>query len=147
MLSALLHWDGSRCVVFAAVVMPDHVHALIHPMPKGEGARDLAELVHSIKSYSAHRINELRRRRGPVWQDERYDRWVRHEGEFAEKEVLGAIESAFAADLGAPVISSRKPARRTSAKAPDGSRAKKAAKTSAKTKKPPAKKTAKRKAR
>jgi hypothetical protein len=69
------------------------------------------------------------------------------EGEFEEKEVLAAIESAFAADLGAPVISSRKPPRRKSAKAPDGSRAKKAAKKTAKTKKTPAKKTAKRKAR
>jgi REP element-mobilizing transposase RayT len=84
-LSALRHWDGSRCVVFAAVVMPDHVHALIHPMPKGKGARDLAEVVHGIKSYSSHRINEIRKRRGAVWQDERCDRWVRHEEEFAEK--------------------------------------------------------------
>jgi REP element-mobilizing transposase RayT len=84
-LAAMRHWDGSRWTVFAAVVMPDHVHALIYPMPKGDGARDLPEVVHSVKSYTAHQINRLRARRCPVWQDERFDRWVRDEDEFAEK--------------------------------------------------------------
>lgn len=84
-LAALRHWDGVRCTVYAAVVMPDHVHALVHPLGEGDGSRDLTELIHGVKSYSAHRINRLRGRGGRVWQDERYDRWVRHEDEFAEK--------------------------------------------------------------
>jgi hypothetical protein len=63
------------------------------------------------------------------------------EGEFEEKEVLGAIESAFAADLGAPLISdARKPARRKNAK----TRVKTRTNTRAKK---PAKKPTKRKAR
>jgi REP element-mobilizing transposase RayT len=65
--------------------MPDHVHCLIQPLSKAGGSRDLEELIHSIKSYSSHSVNKSRRRTGPVWQDERYDRWLRDEDEFAEK--------------------------------------------------------------
>jgi REP element-mobilizing transposase RayT len=91
-LSAIRHWDGKRWKVYAAVVMPDHVHVLAQPLAKGDGVWDLGELLHSVKSYSAHQIAKARRDRrdaGPtpksIWQDERYDRWVRDEDEFAEK--------------------------------------------------------------
>jgi REP element-mobilizing transposase RayT len=94
-MSAIRHWDGIRWRVFAAVVMPDHAHVLAQPLGKGDGRWDLGELVHSVKSYSAHQIVKARKDRrdaGPtmagttrVWQDERYDRWLRDEEEFAEK--------------------------------------------------------------
>jgi REP element-mobilizing transposase RayT len=84
-VEAIRHWDGIRWEVFATVVMPDHVHALARPLAKGEGVWDLQAILHSIKSYSAHQINKRRGRRGPFWQDERYDRWIRDEDEFAEK--------------------------------------------------------------
>jgi uncharacterized protein (TIGR00299 family) protein len=84
-LAAIRYWDGTRWEVFAAVVMPDHVHVLARPLAKGEGVWDLQDILHSVKSYSAHQINKLRNRQGPLWQDERYDRWMRDEDEFAEK--------------------------------------------------------------
>lgn len=101
-LSAILHWNGKRWKVYVAVVMPDHVHALSQPLPKGDGVWELGELLHSVKSFSAHQIAKGRKDRpaaGPtspvggtgvppvcgIWQDERYDRWVRDEDEFAEK--------------------------------------------------------------
>ena len=84
--------------MLAAVVMPDHVHVLACPWPKGDGRWDLGELVHSVKSFSAHPIANLRkqqaggavvgpapRRSSSIWQDERYDRWMRDEDEIAEK--------------------------------------------------------------
>lgn len=45
----------------------------------------LSKIMHSIKSYSAHQINKISRRRGKVWQDENYDRVIRDENEFLEK--------------------------------------------------------------
>ncbi len=90
-LSSIRHWDGTRWKVYAAVVMPDHVHALVQPMPKGDGVWDLAQMLHSVKSFSAHRIAERRTDRPDastgksIWQDERYDRWIRDGDEFAEK--------------------------------------------------------------
>jgi putative transposase len=85
-LEALRYWDTRRWTVFAAVVMPDHVHALVQPLVKNEGATfDLAEILHSVKSFSSHKINQRRKKSGSIWQDERYDRIVRDENEFKEK--------------------------------------------------------------
>jgi REP element-mobilizing transposase RayT len=96
-LAAIRYWDGIRWNVLAAVVMPDHVHVLACPLAKGAGFWDLGELIHSVKSYSAHQISMQRIQQGhgimgrvpgssfSVWQDERYDRWMRDDDEIAEK--------------------------------------------------------------
>ncbi len=80
---ACLFWHGKRCTVHACVVMPDHVHMLLTPLqvPEGGACHSLSALLHSIKSYSANRINKLLRRRGPCWLDESHDRIVRNERE------------------------------------------------------------------
>lgn len=86
-LDSLHYWDGRKWTLYAAVIMPDHVHALAQPLPlsKSGGVYDLAEIIHSVKSFSVHQINRQRGRRGSQWQDERYDRIVRDEAEFLEK--------------------------------------------------------------
>jgi REP element-mobilizing transposase RayT len=45
----------------------------------------LAQITHSIKSYSANRIQRLLNRKGSIWQDESYDRILRDEKEYLEK--------------------------------------------------------------
>jgi REP element-mobilizing transposase RayT len=86
-LEAVHYWDGRKWTLYAAVVMPDHVHTLVQPMtlPQSDGVYDLAEIIHSVKSFSVHQINRQRGRRGSLWQDERFDRIVRDEEEFLEK--------------------------------------------------------------
>jgi REP element-mobilizing transposase RayT len=94
-LSAIHHWDNQRWKVYAAVVMRDHVHVLAQPLAKGHGVWEMGELLHSVKSFSAHQIAERRMlggirpspaaSSGRIWQDERYDRWIRDGDEFAEK--------------------------------------------------------------
>ncbi len=85
-LDTLRHWEGLKWKIFAAVVLIDHVHVLAQPLPKGQdGAFDLAEIIHSVKSFSSQKINRLREKAGSLWQDERYDRIVRDEAEFLEK--------------------------------------------------------------
>lgn len=81
------YWDGRKWIMYAAVVMPDHVHALVQPLilSDGAGAFDLAEIIHSVKSFTVHKINRQRSNRGSLWQDERFDRIVRDEAEFLEK--------------------------------------------------------------
>ncbi len=89
-LDAVKHWDGTRWRVYAAVVMPDHVHVLAYPLPldltnpAASEFHDLGELVGSVKKFSARKINERRGRRGAFWLDERYDRIPRHEREFED---------------------------------------------------------------
>jgi REP-associated tyrosine transposase len=86
-LKALQHWDGRKWTLYAAVIMPDHVHCLVQPLalPESEDVYDLAEIIHSVKSFSVHQINSQRGSRGSIWQDERFDRIVRDEMEFLEK--------------------------------------------------------------
>jgi len=86
-LDACLFWNGRKCTVHACVVMADHVHMLVTPLPLGSAERchSLSEILHSIKSYSAKRINELLGREGALWLDESYDRIVRDQDEFLEK--------------------------------------------------------------
>jgi RecG-like helicase/REP element-mobilizing transposase RayT len=90
-LDALRYFHTKRFELFAACVMPDHVHFLIQPWPKeNEDAGNvvfwsLKELLHSIKSYSAQAINKTERERGVVWEKERFDRYIRSQPDLIEK--------------------------------------------------------------
>src|SRR5213082_3663802 len=90
-LDALRYFHNKRYELFAACVMPDHVHFLIQPWPKeNDNAGNvvfwsLKELLHSIKSYSAHAINKTERERGGVWEKERFDRYIRSQLDLIEK--------------------------------------------------------------
>ena len=65
--------DGSSYRLFAWCIMPNHVHAVFQPRPPFS----LAKILHSWKSYSAQRVNEVLGRRGPFWQREYYDHLIR----------------------------------------------------------------------
>ena len=67
--------------LFAAIVMPDHVHILLSP----KGTISLDRIMKGIKGVSARKINIYRTTTGTVWQDESFDRIVRDEKEFNEK--------------------------------------------------------------
>src|SRR6266516_4549539 len=90
-LDAFRHFLNKRYELFAACVMPDHVHFLIQPWPKeSDDAGNatfwpLSELIHSIKSFSAHEINEIDKKKGAVWERERFDRYVRSDRDLQEK--------------------------------------------------------------
>ena len=71
--------DGNKYELHAAVVLNDHAHIIIVP------SCTISEIMHSIKSYTAHQINKTENRRGKVWQDENYDRVLRSEEEYMEK--------------------------------------------------------------
>jgi REP element-mobilizing transposase RayT len=68
---------------FALVIMPDHVHWLMQPLPKNTSEYwSLSSILHSVKSYSSKEIIKATKHIGIVWQDERYDRIIRNEQEF-----------------------------------------------------------------
>ena len=70
-----------RYSLHCAVVMPDHLH-LLFTIRECDGRHyPLAEIMHGIRGASAHRINRLLKRTGPVWQQEFFDRLLRY-GEF-----------------------------------------------------------------
>jgi len=90
----LLHHDGTKYHLHAYCIMSNHVHALLTPVVElgspigladestviGERADSLSPLsaiMHSLKSYTANRANELLGLSGQFWQHESYDHWVR----------------------------------------------------------------------
>ena len=70
----------------AAVVMPEHVHLLMTPMPNPDGRvyplRDILKLVRGI---SARNVNKFAGREGPLWQEESFDHVLRSEESFEDK--------------------------------------------------------------
>lgn len=85
-LNAIKYWNTIKWTLYAAVVLPDHVHVLAQPLPKQEGGVfNLTEILHSVKSFSSQKINQQRREPGSLWQTESFDRIVRDETEFLEK--------------------------------------------------------------
>jgi len=87
----ILHWRESRYRLVAACVMPDHVHMIFQPGIKEEDREGnpvfwpLSEIFHSIKSFSAKEVNKLEKTSGILWQDERFDRFIRSDRDLEEK--------------------------------------------------------------
>jgi RecG-like helicase/REP element-mobilizing transposase RayT len=90
-LDAWRHFHNTRYELFAICVMPDHVHALFQPWPKNQASHEettfwsLAELMRSLKSFTAREINRAERKTGAVWEKETFDRYIRSDRDLAEK--------------------------------------------------------------
>ena len=76
--NALKHFDGERYDLIAWAVMPNHVHAVLKPF---EGIK-LPDILHSWKSYTANKANELLGCTGAFWQSEYYDHLIRDDEDF-----------------------------------------------------------------
>jgi REP element-mobilizing transposase RayT len=70
----LQKFDGVKYNLHAWVVMPNHVHLLLTP----RNDYSLEQIVHSCKSYTANRANELLGRKGRFWFPEPFDRFIRN---------------------------------------------------------------------
>ncbi|WP_460968863.1 transposase [Spirosoma migulaei] len=77
---SLHFWDGQRINLIAYTIMSNHVHAVFtltgEEIEAGK-VNSLKRLMHSIKSYTAHKANVLLNLNGEFWEEETYDRLVR----------------------------------------------------------------------
>lgn len=76
---AIRFLDGKKYELHGVVVLNDHVHMIINPLDT------LSKIMHSIKSFTVHKINKTASRKGKLWQEENFDRVIRDEKEFLEK--------------------------------------------------------------
>jgi threonyl-tRNA synthetase/REP element-mobilizing transposase RayT len=89
--SVLYPHEHGQYELYAACVMPDHVHLLFEPQVKESDAQgqpvfwSLTEILQGIKSAAAHRINKLRHATGAVWDKESFDRMIRSDSDLQEK--------------------------------------------------------------
>jgi len=85
-MRACFYWHGKTIELSAVCVMSNHVHMMVELLTDEQGeSLPLGQLLHSIKSYSAHRINKLLGRRGSVWLDERFDHIPRSDDRYAHQ--------------------------------------------------------------
>jgi REP element-mobilizing transposase RayT len=80
-LDAIKHFDGDRYTLHAWSVMPNHVHVVFQPH---EGQK-LEKILHSWKSFTGKKANELLGRTGGFWQEEYYDHVVRDGEDFGNQ--------------------------------------------------------------
>jgi REP element-mobilizing transposase RayT len=77
---ALRHFDGQRYELYSWVVMPNHVHVIVWPMP----GHNLSDVLHSWKSFTSSKANQmLNRVQKGFWQTESFDHWIRDDEERA----------------------------------------------------------------
>jgi len=75
-----------RIHIYAAVIMPDHVHLLLMPLRDLDGwPFPLVDSLQCLKSTTADRINKLLHRDGPVWEEESFDHVRRSDERLKEK--------------------------------------------------------------
>jgi len=75
---AFRFFQGERYLLHAWVVMPNHAHAVVSPMPN----HALSEIVKSWKGYTGREANKLLKQAGTAfWQPEAFDHWVRNDDE------------------------------------------------------------------
>jgi len=90
-MESILRWNEQRYALYAACVMPDHVHLLIEPMIERDDDDGkpvffpLTKILHTIKSFTANRINKTENVKGVVWETESFDRVIRSESDLQEK--------------------------------------------------------------
>lgn len=87
-LAHCVHDHGKRIALQAAVVMPDHVHLLLTPLPQtGDQGwpHALPAILKLIKGVSARSVNKLLGTTGSVWQEESFEHTVRNDGSFQAK--------------------------------------------------------------
>ena len=87
-MDAMKHFDGDHYILHAFSIMPNHVHAIIQP----RDGQPLAKILHSWKSFTAKRANELLGKNGEFWQEEYYDHIIR-DGEDFRNQVRYVLEN------------------------------------------------------
>ncbi|HET6266900.1 MAG TPA: transposase [Acidobacteriota bacterium] len=76
--NTLGYFDHQRYTLHCWTIMPNHVHVLFTLSPKVK----LSSVMHSWKSFSAHKANQILSRTGTFWQREYFDRLIRSGRQF-----------------------------------------------------------------
>ena len=78
-----LHFHAdTRYELIAYCIMPNHVHVVLMPLLKdNKEYYSLAQIMHTMKGYTALLANRLLKRTGAFWQHESYDHMVRDAAE------------------------------------------------------------------
>lgn len=76
--NAFTYFDNVRYRLHAWCIMPNHVHVVVEAVPDN----DISKIIHSWKSYTAHRANEMLGLTGAFWQRDAYNHIIRSRKEY-----------------------------------------------------------------
>ena len=76
--NSFTHFDNIRYCLHSWCIMPNHVHVIVELMPNN----DLSKIIHSWKSYTAHRANKILGLTGSFWQCDAYNHIIRSKKEY-----------------------------------------------------------------
>lgn len=76
--STIIYPDGKDYKLICYCIMPNHVHLVFELLQQNKG---ISKIMQSIKRISARESNKILGREGKFWQDESFDRLIRHEKE------------------------------------------------------------------
>jgi REP element-mobilizing transposase RayT len=77
-LQDCLHDHGTKYELHVAVVMPEHVHLMLTPLPDEQGwPFSLPNILKALKGASARSVNKVMGTEGAVWQEESFDHVLR----------------------------------------------------------------------
>jgi putative transposase len=81
--NAIHYFDEKKYELIAFTIMSNHVHLVftLNPVSETKPSIALDKVMHSIKSFTAQKCNELMDRTGRFWEYESYDRLVRDRNE------------------------------------------------------------------
>ncbi|OGN99158.1 MAG: hypothetical protein A2Y58_01100 [Chloroflexi bacterium RBG_13_51_52] len=83
--NTIRHHADKKYKLYGCVVMKTHVHIVLSPLEESKNSYySLTQIMHSIKSYSANRIQRALNKQGSVWVVENYDRIVRDDDAYYE---------------------------------------------------------------
>jgi putative transposase len=84
--TAIKFHDEKKYMLYACVVMPTHVHVILLPLEESKGNYySLAQIMHSIKSFTTNKVQKETPKKSKIWLDEGYDRIIRDDNDFFTK--------------------------------------------------------------
>jgi len=84
--AAIKFHDAKKYTLYACVVMPTHVHVILLPLEESkDNYYSLAQIMHSIKSFTTNKLQKETSKQGKIWLDEGYDRIIRDDNDFFTK--------------------------------------------------------------
>jgi REP element-mobilizing transposase RayT len=76
--NSITHFDKAHYHLHAWCIMPNHVHIAVHIISNNS----LSKIIHSWKSYTAHKANQILGLSGAFWQSDAYNHIIRSKKEY-----------------------------------------------------------------
>ena len=76
--NSLVHFNHVRYRLHAWCIMPNHVHVIAEAF----SSYNLSNIIHTWKSYTAHRATKLLKLKGAFWQPDAYNHIIRSKKEY-----------------------------------------------------------------